>query len=162
MKSTTMHTRFAHIWNEVVDAMRDEDILSNRERLQLRYFLIQLRLPTVAANPNARTNNFAPEAQVWYCRVCAYGPRILCHSSQSSQFIQRCHGVWSFGPGHEEREICLGFGFGRPDGVECGTTSTSVGMPLLVFLPALFFCGSYYLLSCFCCATMFFALFGSC
>lgn len=64
MKSTTMHTRFAHIWNEIVDAMREEDILSERERRQLRYFLIQLRLPTV--NPNARNANFAPEAQV--CR----------------------------------------------------------------------------------------------
>lgn len=62
MKSTTMHTRFAHIWNEIVDTMRDEDILSNRERMQLRYFLIQLRLPT--ADANARTSNFAPEAQV--------------------------------------------------------------------------------------------------
>ncbi|CAM9689894.1 unnamed protein product, partial [Ectocarpus fasciculatus] len=61
MQSTTMHTRFAHVWNEVVDAMRDEDILSNRERMQLRYFLINLRLPT--ADPNARNANFAPEAQ---------------------------------------------------------------------------------------------------
>lgn len=58
-----MHTRFAHVWNEIVDAMREEDILSNRERLQLRYFLINLRLPT--ADPNARNANFAPEAQVW-------------------------------------------------------------------------------------------------
>eukprot|EP00903_Cladosiphon_okamuranus_P007590 g7363.t1 len=61
MKTTTMHTRFAHIWNEIVDAMREEDILSETERRQLRYFLIQLRLPTV--NPNARDENFAPEAQ---------------------------------------------------------------------------------------------------
>ncbi|CBJ30457.1 1,3-beta-glucan synthase, family GT48 [Ectocarpus siliculosus] len=61
MQSTTMHTRFAHVWNEIVDAMREEDILSNRERLQLRYFLINLRLPT--ADPNARNVNFAPEAQ---------------------------------------------------------------------------------------------------
>lgn len=62
MKSSTLHTRFAHIWNEIVDAMRDEDILSNRERLQLRYFLINLRVPM--ADPNSRTSAFAPEAQV--------------------------------------------------------------------------------------------------
>lgn len=36
MGSTSLHTRFAHIWNEIVDAMRDEDILSNQERLQVR------------------------------------------------------------------------------------------------------------------------------
>lgn len=69
MKSTTMHTRFAHIWNEIVDTMRDEDILSNRERLQLRYFLIQLRLPT--ADANARTTNFAPEAKVLVLEMLA-------------------------------------------------------------------------------------------
>ncbi|CAM9463390.1 unnamed protein product, partial [Hapterophycus canaliculatus] len=61
MKNTTLHTRFAHVWNEIVDAMREEDILSNRERLQLRYFLINLRLPR--ADPNSRNANFAPEAQ---------------------------------------------------------------------------------------------------
>lgn len=72
MKSTTMHTRFAHIWNEIVDAMREEDILSNRERLQLRYFLVQLRLPTV--DPNARNANFAPEAQVCIGGNRAYPP----------------------------------------------------------------------------------------
>ena len=35
MKSSTLHTRFAHVWNEIVDAMREEDILSNTERSQV-------------------------------------------------------------------------------------------------------------------------------
>ncbi len=55
----TLHTRFAHIWNEIVDAMRTEDILSDKERLQLRYFLINLRLPTA----DGRSYNYAPEVQ---------------------------------------------------------------------------------------------------
>lgn len=36
MLESTQHTRFAHIWNEVVDAMREEDIISNSERDQVR------------------------------------------------------------------------------------------------------------------------------
>ena len=70
MTKSTMHTRFAHVWNEIVDAMREEDILSNDERLQLRYFLINLRLP--AAGSNSRNTNEAVETQVasafaWDC-----------------------------------------------------------------------------------------------
>lgn len=37
MMTATLHTRFAHVWNEIVDAMREEDILSNRERMQVQY-----------------------------------------------------------------------------------------------------------------------------
>ena len=64
MTEETRHTRFAHIWNEIVDAMREEDILSDKERLQLRYFLIKLRLPT--ADPNERRPDVAPEEKVFY------------------------------------------------------------------------------------------------
>lgn len=38
MKDSTLHTRFAHVWNEIVDAMREEDILSNKERSQVTAF----------------------------------------------------------------------------------------------------------------------------
>lgn len=32
---TTQHTRFAHIWNEIVDAMREEDIISYGEKCKV-------------------------------------------------------------------------------------------------------------------------------
>lgn len=35
MLESTQHTRFAHIWNEIVEAMREEDIISNSEREQV-------------------------------------------------------------------------------------------------------------------------------
>lgn len=40
MMTATLHTRFAHVWNEIVDAMREEDILSDRERMQVLVLLV--------------------------------------------------------------------------------------------------------------------------
>ncbi|CAM9248310.1 unnamed protein product, partial [Choristocarpus tenellus] len=45
MEEQQKHFRFAYVWNEVVDTMRQEDIIDDKEMSGLKYFVVSLHRP---------------------------------------------------------------------------------------------------------------------